>query len=415
MWGIRGVERYPARRVQGIEHSDTVLEVSTTLLMGIPRVILMIESSRGFGRALSRGIAKYARFYGPWLFYHEPGGQDRTLPNLQSWNATGAIIRDSTKITSRAIIELGIPTIVAAHMQVDFPHLPVILTDSNAIGAMAAEHLMDRGFRNFAFCGVQDMWWSQGRAAAFEARLSDAGFRADKYIQPRSRRRHSWQQEQVWIADWLKSLPKPLGLMAACDDRAKHVAEACKSADLHVPEEVAIIGVDNDDLVCDMSYPAISSVALNAEAAGHEAAALLAQLMAGEKMTNEKIVIKPTHVVTRQSTDILAVDDPEVAEAIRFIREHASEPIQVGDVVDAAAASRGVLYRRFKQTLGCSINDQIRKARTDLIAHMLTETSLSVRTIAMSLGFTGESHIARYFRREKRMSLKDYRRQSSAK
>jgi len=379
--------------------------------MDIPRVILMIESSREFGRLLTRGVAKYARLHGPWLFYSEPGGQDRTLPNLRSWNATGAIIRDSTKITSRGIVELGIPTIVAAHMQVEFPHLPVILTDSDAIGAMATEHLMDRGFRSFAFCGFDGMWWSQGRAAAFEARLSDAGFRVDEYVPPRPGKRHTWQEEQGWIADWLKSLAKPVGLMAACDDRAKHVVEACMIAGLQIPEDVAIIGVDNDDLVCDLSYPAISSVALNAEVAGYEAAKLLAQLMAGEKMDNQKIVIEPTCVVTRQSTDILAIDDPEVSEAIRFIREHASEPIQVGDVIDAVAVSRGVLYRRFKRVLGRSINDQIRKVRTELIAHMLTETNLSVRAIAMSLGFTGESHIARYFGREKGMSLKDYRRQ----
>ncbi len=377
---------------------------------GVPRIILMIESSREFGRSLMRGVAKYARHHGPWLCYSELGGQNRTLPNLRSWNATGAIIRDSTRITSRAIVALGLPTIVAAHMQVEFPHLPVIVTNSNAIGAMAAEHLIDRGFRHFAFCGCDGMWWSQGRAAAFEARLSDAGLPMDRYVGSGPEEPCAWHTEQKRLSAWLASLPKPVGLMAACDDRARSVVDACRIAGLRIPEEVAVLGVDNDGLVCDLSYPAISTVALDTEATGYEAAGLLARLMAGEKMDSQRIVVEPTHVVTRQSTDIMATDDCEVAEAVRFIRDHGAEPIQVSDVIEAVAISRGALYRRFKRTLGCSINDQIRKVRTNLIAQMLSETDLSVKRIAASMGFTGESHIARYFRREKGLSLKEFRR-----
>ena len=376
---------------------------------------MRIESSREFGRSLLRGIAKYSRINGPWLFYSEPCGQEKNLPDLRSWHANGAIIRDTSKIDSIKMIGLGLPSIVAVHIKEYVSQLPTIATDSVLIGNMAAEHLLDRGFRRFAYYAVDDTWWSQARAKAFGERIAEFGFETSFYKQSRSRAHRSWQKEQIRIADWLKSLPKPLGLMAACDDRAKHVIEACKLANLHIPEDVAVIGVDNDELVCDLSHPAISSVALDTEKAGYEAAELLDNLMAGEKMANQKIIIRPTHIVTRQSTDILAIEDPDVVRAVRFIRQHAKEPIQVSDVAKTVEISHRGLCQRFQKTLGCSINQQIKKARVEIITRMLVETNLTVRRIAMTCGFTSVDHIARYFRKEKGMSLLNYRKKYGQK
>ena len=383
--------------------------------MDIPRVILRIESSREFGRSLLRGIAKYSRIHGPWLFYSEPGDRDKNLPDLRSWHANGAIIRDSAKIDSRKIIGLGLSSIVAVHIKEQVPQLPTIATDSVLISNMAAEHLLDRGFRRFAYYAVNDMWWSQGRAKAFGERIAESGFEISFYKQPKSQAHRAWQKEQIRIADWLKSLPKPLGLMAACDDHAKHIIEACKLANLLVPDEVAVIGVDNDELVCDLSHPAISSVALDTERAGYEAAELLDNLMAGEKMANQKIIIRPTHIVTRQSTDFLAIEDPDVVRAVRFIRQHAKEPIQVSDVVRTVEVSRRGLCQKFQKTLGRSINQHIRKVRVEIITRMLVETNLTVRRIAITCGFTSVDHIARYFRKERGMSLLAYRKKYGQK
>lgn len=375
----------------------------------------MIESSRGFGRSLLRGIAKYARIHGPWLFYSEPAGQERPLPHLQEWAPHGAIIRDSSKITSQKIINLNIPVIVASHIHTEFPHLPVILTDSQEIGRVAAQHFLDRGFQNFAFCGSGDMWWSKERGEAFSQAIASAGHTVNVYRQPRTQAQRSWPKEQAHIADWLKSLPTPVGLMAPTDDRAKHVIEASKITRLGVPEEIAVIGVDNDDLVCDFSYPAISSVALDTEAAGYEAAQVLARLMNGEKAGIQNILIKPTHVMTRHSTDILAIDDRDVAEAVRFIRRHAREPIQVSDVVTAVAISRRNLYQKFQKTFNRSINQEIRRMRVEIIMNMLIETGQPIAQIAESLGFTSVDHIARYFSREVGISPYDYRRNHSTR
>jgi len=373
----------------------------------IPKVILLIETSRAYGRGLLRGITKYSRLYGPWVFYSEPGGLEKALPKMKHWSANGIIMRDSTR--GSEALKMGVPIIVSVHLKEHIKGTPYIDTNGVVIGRMAAEHLLDRGFRYFGFCGFDDLHWSRERCKNFSKRVTEAGFEMYVYKQPKSRVRRSWENEQVLMADWLKSLPKPVGLMACNDDRGRHVIEACKVTGLHVPEEVAVIGVDNDELVCELSDPPLSSVALNVERGGYEAAELLDKLMAGEKAENKDIIVQPTHIVTRQSTDILAVDDIDVAEALRFIRLHAKEPIQVGEVADAAALSRRALQQRFRRTLNRTVYDEIRHARMEQAARMLAETNLSVSQIAQKLGYSGVEKMSRSFRREIGMSPLAYR------
>ena len=218
------------------------------------------------------------------------------------------------------------------------------------------------------------------------------------------------------MAHWLKSLPKPVGLMTCCDDCSQHIIEACKIAELHVPEQVAVIGVDNDELVCKLSNPPLSSIALNFERGGYEAAELLDKLMTGkEKMKNQLIKVEPTYPVSRQSTDILAIDDSDIAKAIRFIRQHCKEPIRVDNVVAAAALSRRVLEKRFQKILGRSVLCEIRRVRVEQIVRMLVGTNLPISQIASKLGYPSVDHIARYFRQEKAMTPLAYRKQYGPK
>jgi len=378
----------------------------------IPKVILLVDTARAYGRGLLRGIAKYSDVHGPWIFYwkapfyRESGGKEVTLSRLKTLDADGIIMREQKK--TKEILAMSLPTIVSPYTE-QFPGLPNIIPDDAAIGKMAAEHLLDRGFRNFAYCGFQGMFALRNRGEIFRERVAEAGFETHICKEPKSKAKRLWENEQTIMADWLKSLPKPVGLMACNDDRAREVIEACKIAGLHVPEEVAILGVDNDDLVCNLSHPPLSSIALNFERAGYEAAELLDKLMTGEKMADERIVVRPTHIVTRQSTDILAIEDKEVAEAVRFIRQHCREPIQVSDVVDAVSVSRRSLYQQFRRVLGRSPNEEIRRARVEQIVRMLVETNLPVSKIALALGYSGVAHIARYFRQEKGMNLQSYR------
>ncbi len=378
----------------------------------IPKVILLVDTARAYGRGLLRGIAKYSDLHGPWIyywkapFYREAAGKEVTLSRLKTLDADGIIMREQKK--TKEILAMSLPTIISPYTE-QFPGSPNIIPDDAAIGKMAAEHLLDRGFRNFAYCGFEDMFALRNRGEIFRKRITAAGFETRIYKEPKSKVKRLWENEQNVMADWLKSLPKPVGLMACNDDRAREVIEACKITDLHMPEEVAIIGVDNDDLVCNLSHPPLSSIALNFERAGYEAAELLDKLMAGEKMADQRIVVRPTHIVTRRSTDILAIEDRELAKAMRFIRQHSKEPIQVGDVVDAVALSRRSLYHQFRKVLGRSPNEEIRRARVEQIVRMLVETNLPVSKIAFALGYSSVAHIARYFRQEKGMNLQSYR------
>ena len=376
------------------------------------RVILLLETSREYGRQLQFGITKYSYFNGPWTFYREPGGRDRTLPQLKSWGVNGIIAHAHSPAMVRRIVRTGIPAIIKGYSVEGYP---TIATNNDAIGQIGAEHLTERGFRHLAYCGLDDRHWSVERGAAFAERIQREGLEIHMYKQPRSRAMRSWDRELTYMAKWLTSLPKPVGLMACVDDRSQHVLQACKMAGLDVPSEVAILGVDNDELVCRLANPQLSSIALAAERAGYEAAELLDRLMAGEKMAGQRIVTQPTHVVTRQSTDVLAMEDRMVARALQFIRSHSNEPIQVADVVEAVPISRRLLQKRFKMVLGRTILDEIRHSRAEQVAEMLSQTNLPVSQVALICGYPSIDHIARSFRKIKNMSPLAYRKRYGPK
>ncbi len=254
------------------------------------------------------------------------------------------------------------------------------------------------------------MSWSLQRQENFIQYLEKEGFKTSVFKQSNSAFQKKWEQEQIHMAKWLKNLPKPVGIMACNDDRGQHVLDACKIAELRVPEDVAVIGVDNDDLICDLCDPPLTSIALNAEKAGYEAAELLDKLMCGEKTDKHIIPVKPTHIISRSSTDLLATEDKEIIKAIRYIRQNFRKNIQVSDVVNSTILSRRNLELRFKKSINRSINSEIRRIRVEQICRLLIETEMSISEIAYGLGFSSVEHISRYFKSEIGTNLRDYRR-----
>ncbi len=374
----------------------------------IPNVVLLIETSREFGRSFMYGIARYSRNHGPWAFYKELGGLDRSLPNFARAEVDGVIMRNPQEYND--LISLNRPAILIIHQEFEKSTFPKVVTDGEKIGRVAAEHFLNKGFQNFAFCGFSEMSWSRERERFFNLRLEEVGCASKSYVQPHSRSRRAWENEKELLVDWIRSLPKPVGILACNDDRGQHVTEACKIAGVCVPADVAILGVDNDVLVCDLSDPPLSSIALNTERAGYEAARLLDDLMSGNAMSGQRILVEPTHVMERQSTNVLAVDDVDVAQAVSFVRENVDRPIQVNDVVQAVATSRRMLERRFRKFLNRSVNEEIKRAKIKRCIQLLSETDLPISQIATTMGFSGVEHISRYFRKAIGMSLSAYRR-----
>lgn len=375
----------------------------------VPNVVLLIETSREFGRGLLHGIARYTKLHGPWRCFRQAGGLDSALPEWKDWAVDGAIMRDVIKSRPRYLHQ--VPILYVQHDRENYFPYPCILTDSAAIGTMGAEYLLDRGFESLAYCGLAGYVWSQGRGEHFCARVAKAGFSPHLYPIPQVASQRTWEKERHRIAEWLRLIPRPVGLMCCNDDRALQVVEACAIAGLDIPDDVAVLGVDNDILICELSDSPISSIALNTEAAGYEAAALLEELMNGRtRMDGQVILVTGTHVVTRQSTDILAVKDGDVRAAIHYIREHGQYSLTVDDVVAATTVSRRVLEKKFRATLRRSIHREIRRVRVQNILRLLVGTDISIAEIASKTGFTGVEHIARYFREETGMSLREYRR-----
>jgi LacI family transcriptional regulator len=274
---------------------------------------------------------------------------------------------------------------------------------------MASKHLLEKGLKNFAFCGFDDYEWSKERGLYFNKFIAEAGHKTHIYLLPKKMKKNDWENEQQHVSEWVKALPKPVGIFTCNDDRGQHILEVCKMVNLKVPEDVAVIGVDNDPMVCDIGDPPLTSIALNAESAGYEAAKLMDDLINGKKVSEKQILVSPSHVVQRQSTDILAADDPEVGAAISYIKNNAKNKIFVKDVVKVTNMSRRTLEKKFRKTIHRSIYDEIRQVRVEWISKLLMETDLPISQITSLFNFTDVEHISRYFKKEKGVGLREFR------
>jgi LacI family transcriptional regulator len=273
---------------------------------------------------------------------------------------------------------------------------PRVATDAQATARLAATHLIERGLRHFAYCGDRRFHWARQRGEAF-ARATRAVGGVCPIFAPEP---GAVDDEVGEIAGWLKTLPKPVGVLASLDLRGQQVLAACRLVGLNVPDEVAVIGVHNDELLCDLCDPPLSSVIPNAQRAGFEAAALLARAMRGRKLPLALHEIAPVGVASRQSTDLAAVGDAKIGGAVRFMRQHAASGANVADVLHAVPMARTAFERRFKAALGTTPHDHLRKLRLERVRELLATTSLPVGEIAVATGFPHIEYLSAMFRRE---------------
>ena len=371
------------------------------------------------------GIAHYASLFGPWTFHYESffyqsdssqRNEKEKMNHLEKWGADGIIAREFTRQTQENILSLNIPTVISTVYNQEVKDAwGNLYVDNYSIGKMAAMHLLEKGFKYFAYCGINDFFWSLQRSRGYIDTIANNGFEVLVYTPPKSRRKKiPWEEEQVFLCNWLRSLPRPIGLMACIDEKAQDIIQACKLVNIRIPEEVSIVSGDNDDLLCQLSNPQLSSVAINGQDAGYAAAALLDRLMKGQNPKDKTIFVRPTHVVTRNSTDIFAVSDENVAEALGFIRSHFHEPIQVSDVAYALAVTRQGLNKKFKHHLNRSVHDEIIRMRIQQVSRLLIETNMTISEIATSVGYPELKFLTRSFRKNKGMPPSEYRKRFRA-
>lgn len=374
------------------------------------KVALLVETSNTYGRELLHGVRAWARERRAWSVRLSEHGRGAALPPwLPEWAGDGIIARVNSGEIAAELRRMRVP-VVDVSAALARPVFPRVVTDSGAVTRLALTHLQERGLRHFGYCGDARFRWSRQRGDSFSAQVRAAGGRLARFVEPPRRNgRAGVEAEFVALITWLRGLPKPAGVLACYDVRGQQVIEACQEAGLAVPEDVAVIGVHNDDLVCDLCDPPLSSVMPDARRAGYEAAELLERMMQGEKVPVATRLIEPVGVAARQSTDVVAVSDARVAAAVRFIRERAGDGIDVSDVLRAVPMSRTLLERRFKQLLGHTPHEHIQRVRLEQVKTLLATTELAVAAIAERTGFEHAEYLSVAFRRATGMTPREYR------
>ncbi len=378
--------------------------------MRTPQVSLLLETTIEYGRRILVGIAEYGRTHGHWRFVRVV--RNLTQPSgkmAETISGTGAIAHISTDAAARWASGFGVP-VVNISARLLHPSLPTIVSDDNHIGKIAAEHFIERGFQHFAFFGINGYGFSIRRGDSFEETVKQHPNTTFSRYDIVYDQKWSHESEDKLLADWLKSLPKPLALFCCNDPKGLDVCKMCQHLGIMVPEEVAVLGVDNDTIVCEFCDPPLSSVDLNLHQIGYRAAQMLDKLMKGEPYV-PPAPVAPIGVVARQSTDILSIEDLEVATAIKFIRAQAHRDIQVEDILNEVSINRRALERRFKKSIGRSPASELRRQRIEIAKQLLSGTDHSMAEIAGRAGFMYPQHMAVAFRQLTGLTPTEYREQ----
>lgn len=377
----------------------------------------MLPTSVKVCRDMRRGVLQYVQRHGPWGLHILEGRQgEQRLVRMKEWGCTGIIGRLYTPELKEIALNAHVPTIVMDPApSLTRPGGPlarhsVVHSDTAAVGRMAAHYFLERKFTHFAYVGeVHGLEWSAKRGLAFAEAVRQAGFDCHTYELPGRADLEDAGLERDRLCAWLRTLPKPVALLAAMDNRGRQVLDACALADIPVPRDIAVLGVDNDEDLCETTTPPMSSILLDAERASYEAARHLDDLMRRATRKRLVIVYGPSHIVSRRSTEVSLVSDRVVSQGLEFIALNACEGIGVPDVVRHVRASRRLAELRFRRELGHTILDEIQRVRLERVCTLLRETNEPIGEIIRTCGFDSESHVSTLFRRRFDCTMRDYR------
>lgn len=373
---------------------------------------LVFDYNLGYSRGVLRGVKQFVQTKPRWILV-PLDTEGLTVRALRAVQPAGLIALVVTSALAQTLRSFRRPVVNVSSVLSDVP-FPRVGVDQRLVGQLAAVHLSERGFRHFGFVGHPHHFYSTEREAGFRQALGSEGGPIACYYEHAAksyRQRGRLLALNTGLQCWLRALPQPAGVFACHDVWGLQVVEACRLTGLRVPEDVAVVGVDNDDLLCELARPSLSSIIVPAERIGYEAAGLLERRLAAGKVSRQPLLIPPVGVVTRQSSDVLAVDDPEVTAAMRFIRDHGHLTFGVEDVLHAVPVSRRSLERRFRAIFHRGIGDEIRRVHLERAKALLATTPLSMAEVAEQAGFSSVHYLSRVFRQETGQTPTVYRRQ----
>lgn len=381
-----------------------------------PEVVILVDTSTGWGRRLIRGVTKYAHKRGPWNLWVEPHGQEEKLRLPKGWSGQGVIARISTQAMADHLADREEPVVNVSAIRIPSLTIPRVSTDTDALTNLAFAHFRERGITKLGYVGLQNRGYSVERQQSFKRICHETNCEFFCYV-PKLKSRSSapWNAQQEALQKWLLEIPKPIGILSWGIRRGLDLANAARRCGLKIPDEVAILCGDDDDLLCEATHPTLSGIIVAAERIGHEAAGLLWRLMHGEPAPEESLLIKPNGIHSRASTNVLAVDDPDVVAAIRFIQSHANLPIQVGDVADAVAVSRRSLERRFQKALQSTMGERIASEHLLRAKQLLLDTDMPIPKVAEASGYGSAEYLATVFRQSLGLTPLKYRAQAGGR
>ena len=376
-----------------------------------PHVGLLFEVTSSYTRGLIRGVSRYAQTHGPWklhlLEFLRPSDIRRSL---DEWHCDGIIARIKSPAIATTLSRQPVPIINVSGLST-LADWPWFGTDEPAACRLAVDHLLDRGYGCVAFCGMPRYEWSPRVERLFAAEAARRGVACRRIDIPSlGMETTPSHKDRQMLARWVAELPKPVGIMACCDYCGRYVLEACDAAQVAVPDEAGVIGIDNNEEFCGLCFPPMSSIEPNAVLTGHLADAALASLLAGADPPPRTTFVVPTGVVARRSTDAQSAIEPVVAEALRFIRGYASGRLEVPDIARHVKVSRRHLEQLFRKTLGRSILTEIHRVRLETAQRLLGETDWKLERVAARAGFTHASSMSAMFQARLGMRPGEYRR-----
>ena len=376
-------------------------------------VALLIETSNAYARGLLEGIVEYQRERDSWSVYLPEQERGATPPSwLNTWAGDGILARIETAAIARSISKLKVPVVDLSSARV-VKDIPWVETDDLAIATQAFQHLYEKGFRNFAFCGPKGFNWARWRKEHFVAVCQNASVPVE-VLETDSpyRKRNVDPEDKNTISNWLRQLKKPVGILCAYDIQAQVILDTCRNLQISVPDQIAVVGVDNDIILCELCHPSLTSVAPDARGAGYQSARLLDEMMSMRSSVSRKtkrvrrmssgaasLLLKPLGIVQRQSTDITSVSDPAIAAAIRFIRAHACDGINVIDVLAHVSLSRRALESQFSKATGKTPHEMILSVRLARVHQLLKQSDLALDEIAKHAGFEHTEYMSVVFKK----------------
>ncbi len=378
----------------------------------VRQVAVLVETEDSWGCSVIHGIADYSQDHGHWNLLIDPRDHEQRSLLPDQWSGDGIIARIGNRTQLDQILNRAEPKINVDTVFEGLDGIYDVITDDEQRAELALAHLRDRGFEEFAYFAPPSLKYSNRRGEAFIAAVTKAGYRCREY-KPGYRvgRKIGWEEQQRRVSRWLKSLPRPVAIFTVDANRGRQLTEICYLSGIRVPDHVAILAGDTDELMCSVSTPPLSSIALAGRRIGYEAAALLDRMMQGEKPSRKTYKIPPQGVISRQSTDILAIDDESMVRALRFIQTHAFQDIVVKDILNEVPISRRSLEIQFQHYLGRSPAEEIRRVRLEKGKELLARSDFSIGEIAVACGFANTTRFGVAFRKRYGQTPLAYRKQ----